>query len=458
MSYSHSFIGDNYDNYDNYDELERYLKAGITRKIKKIRRNGSSAKSKKPKRKKTKRSRKSKRKKSKPKHRRYKKNKTKKMQSGGLKPTSESIRLNEHDAQVDNTKLNDFYALMEEAGIKYPPSSFASSTLHSEKPEFSRDSIEYPILNMNASGDEITIDTSKRGIIGLSEEDTKVISPETPVHRDHEYNPKRVQATIKGNTIFVKSITPGREQEPAILTFFESIIHAVGEGDTVTISRNRKGDFIIYTTEPTTIRYLDHQAQADYLSRGGELKLGHFSLLKQPSDYEQVARSSNETYGQRSTDRILYAGTITWRHDGKALFYNNDCGRYQPDEKDTAHLANINVDFKKDLETATGEETGSAEGPGNPKLFYRPHDHKSSVERRWECKTCHELFKIQGIRKARDEWNYCYQHFPIQSIAITGGAGCGSCEACRFGVSEHCLNEGKSAKALAWEEGGFPKK
>ena len=34
MSYSHSFIGDNYDNYDNYDELERYLKAGITRKIK----------------------------------------------------------------------------------------------------------------------------------------------------------------------------------------------------------------------------------------------------------------------------------------------------------------------------------------------------------------------------------------------------------------------------------------
>ena len=101
----------------------------------------------------------------------------------------------------------------------------------------------------------------------------------------------------------------------------------MGEGDTVTISRNRKGDFIIYTTEPTTIRYLDHQAQADYLSRGGELKLGHFSLLKQPSDYEQVARSSNETYGQRSTDRILYAGTITWRHDGKALFYNNDCSK-----------------------------------------------------------------------------------------------------------------------------------
>ena len=122
-------------------------------------------------------------------------------------------------------------------------------------------------------------------------------------------------------------------------------------GKSVTVHRNRKGDFIIYTSDKTTIRYLDDQVKIDYFTQGGRLKLGHFSLLRAPEDYLEVTRKS-ETNETRLEDPILYAGTITWRHDGKALFYNNDCGRYQPDKEDTVYLAKMNPEFNMDMETA----------------------------------------------------------------------------------------------------------
>jgi hypothetical protein len=371
---------------------------------------------------------------------------------GGLKPTALGIELNKGDPQIDNTELITFYASMRAKGIEYPPSSFDSSTLHSEKPEFSRYSIEYPITAKIAEN-AIRINTSERGILGLSVADTESISPESPIHRDHPYNPKRVQAKIKGRTYFVKSITS--DEVGVILTLFDDLAEEVSPGDIVTVERNRKGDFIIYTTNSDTIRYLDNQAQVDYLSQGGESKLGHFSLLEKPDDYQEVRRAQQETPSSRQNDKILYAGTITWRHDGAALFYNNDCGRYQPDSADGDYLAEKNSAFDKSKETATVDETD-----GNPKLFYRSHDHASKLVRTrlWRCagRCGRDFEKILALRRAPDGSNCCYDCFPTDHISRGSEAGaCEQCDGCDV-APEYCMNEGKSRRDQAWDAAPLP--
>jgi len=379
---------------------------------------------------------------------------------GGLKPTAEGIELNKDDPQIDNTELIAFYASMGEQGIEYPPSSFDASTLHSEKEEFSKYSIEYPIT-AKISGSMIRIDTSKRGIIGLSVADTESISPKSPIHRDHPYNPKRVRAKIKGRIYYVKSIIS--DKDGVILTLFDNLVEEVSPRDIVTVERNRKGDFIIYNPPPAVqgapkgpmiIRYLDNQAQVDYLSQVGESKLGHFSLLENPTHYQGVIRAQRETPSSRQNDTILYAGTITWRHDGAALFYNNDCGRYQPDSADADYLAEINSAFDKNKETATVDETDGA-----PKLFYRSHDHASNLVRThlWRCAgSCGRDYEtITSLRLALNGKNYCYNCFPIPpSIPEPKTGGCENCEGCDI-APEYCMNEGISRRDQAWKAAPF---
>ena len=329
---------------------------------------------------------------------------------------------NRDDPQINNSKLEDFYITMEREGIKYPPREFDSSILHSAKEEFACESIEYEILEKGRNN--ITIDTSKRGIRGLTEEETEVIS-QGGIHRDHVYNPYRVIATINRNPYFVKEINNG------IVTLFDNISGDVKIGDKVTISRNRQGDFIIYTKNPTTIKYLDVQTQLDYKSRGLPLKIGHFSLLNNETDYTTTtSRSANETNETRSLDKILYAGTITWREDGRALFYNNDCGRYQPDDNDANYLAIINPEFKKDIVTATKVETGVED-----KVFYRSHDHNK--DKYGYCFKCRKNFSVKNLRRRKDEVGsegaklYCNGCWPTHP--------CGKCDVCMFGASEYCM-------------------
>ena len=360
---------------------------------------------------------------------------TKKNMKGGLKPTEKSSIINISDPQVDNDALLKFYGENQEeitdaSGNRiylYPPMEFPSSVLHSGDILFNRYSITYDVTEIE--GNQIMINTDKICILTISEEDTEVISPGLKgVHRHHEYNPKRIQATIGGETFFVKEIIMIDENNSIINLFEEDVNGKTVNGENVTVQRNRKGDFIIYKDDPTTIRYLDNQLQGDYSISGKHLKLGHYSLLKRPEDYTTQIRG-RETDATRSGDTILYAGTITWRHDGKALFYNNDCGRYQPDEEDAVYLAKQNPEFVLDKITATNEETG-----GDPKEFYRSHDNSSSIE--YKCSRCEQWFLSENIRMKAGKY-YCRTHFPE--------GACGDCRACVHGEYDFCESE-------SWED------
>jgi hypothetical protein len=355
---------------------------------------------------------------------------TKKNMKGGLKPTERSLGINISDPQVDNRALLKFYGenqreLTDASGNRiylYPPMEFHSSVLHSGDILFNRYSITYDVTGIE--GNQITINTDKICILTISEKNTKVISPDEGVHRHHEYNPERIQATIGGETFFVKEIIMIDEENSIINLFEEDVIGKTVNGENVTVQRNRKGDFIIYKDDPTTIRYLDNQLQGDYSISDKHLKLGHFSLLKRPEDYTTQIRG-RETDATRSGDTILYAGTITWRHDGKALFYNGDCGRYQPDEKDAVYLAKQNPEFVLDKITATNEETGGA-----PKEFYRLHDHNETQA--YKCSRCKQWFSSENIRMKAENY-YCRKHFPK--------GACGACVACDGGRWDYCESE-----------------
>jgi len=436
---------------------------------------------------------------------------TKKNMKAGLKPTKRSFQLNTDDPQVDNGALEAFYRdnqgeINDASGNKillYPPMEFLSSALHSGDSRFNRYSITYDVETID--NNKITIKTVKRGIIPISEEDTKVISPGAEgIHRHHEYNPKRIQATIGDETFFVKEISR-IDNNYSIITLFEDDVDGKTiSGERVTVQRNRKGDFIIYGDDPKTIRYLDNQLQRDYSISGNPLKLGHFSLLKTPEDYTIYKADGNpllrdrETDVTRSGDPILYAGTITWRHDGKALFYNNECGRYEPDREDAVFLANMNPDFKMDKTTATSVETG-----GESKKFYRPYDHVSDLERRcsnckgWfstdkifflgytesglplrKCVYCYDeeqeferrqleeptsvptsrpsteivcsnpnCFISSNLRVGKAHKPYCYKHF-VYNDDGKGDAPCYSCDICREGYADHCVSN--TPKDRAW--------
>jgi len=342
---------------------------------------------------------------------------TEKNMKGGLKPDSDAIKINKDSPQVNNSNLEDFYKLMEEEGIKYSSKEFDSSILHEPKGDFSRESIDYKILSVGDDNRSITVDTTKRGIRELTEQSSPIT---------HESCPDRVIATINGSKYNVKEI------DDNVVTLFDAISEHVVNG-TVTISRNRSGDFIIYTNKPTTIRYLDAQAQSDYKSREFELKIGHFSLLASEEDYQAVAREPElVTKDEREKDIILYAGTIMWKPDGSAYRYNNNCGRYAPDDDDADFLAFKNPHFNKNIITATVEETGES------KKFYKPHAAWSmwwgkcqgenpgrkcllSGSAGWK-ESYHPLMKL---RIARDGKKYCIDCFPKREPCL-------KCAACGY--------------------------
>lgn len=426
----------------------------------------------------------------------------KKIMKGGLKPTRQATQINESDEQVPYSGLELFYRenqgeITDASGDKillYPPMEFPSSVLHSGDDIFNRYSINYDVTKIE--GNQITINTDKRGIIPISEDDTEVISP-IGIHRHHEYNPKRIQATIGGETFFVKEIKKINNDSSIITLFEEDVNGKTITGRNVIVQRNRKGDFIIYNDNPTTIRYLDNQLQRDYSISDNHLKLGHFSLLKTPEDYTTQIRG-RETDDTRSEDTILYAGTITWRHDGKALFYNNDCGRYQPDEEDAVYLAKQNPGFDLDKITATSVETDD-----NPKKFYRPYDHASGLEgicgdcKKWvirsnliflgttesglpllKCIDCYHRGRELEVRQLKEPTSaptshppprscsdpncnissnlrygrllkpYCYKHF-VYNDDGKHDAPCYDCEICREGCVDLCVSN--TPKDRAWK-------
>ena len=133
---------------------------------------------------------------------------TKKNMKGGLKPDSGAIKTNKDSPQVNNSKLEDFYRLMEEAEIEYSSKEFDSSILHEPKADFSRESIDYKILSVVDDNKSITVDTTERGIRKLTEQST---------HITHESSPDRVIATINGSKYYVKKI------DGNVVTLFDAI-------------------------------------------------------------------------------------------------------------------------------------------------------------------------------------------------------------------------------------------
>ena len=186
----------------------------------------------------------------------------KKDMKGGLKPTQRGTDLNRSDPQDGLKKVLTFINEQKALGITYPPLSTDSLVLHEPKLEFDRESIEYPIIR--AEENVIKIDTSERSIRPLTAEQSNPIQPDPNlgVHRHHEYHPYRVQVTIKGQTYFVKTIDENTAEQ-RVITLFEDIpseiLSEISPGDIATVSRNRQGDFVIYASDPRTIRYLDNQ-------------------------------------------------------------------------------------------------------------------------------------------------------------------------------------------------------
>ena len=430
------------DSVEKPNKKSRFFKSGKSKK--------PSFKKKKPKTKKpSKKKKSSKEKKSKKKigRRDKRRNKSKKRiprnktkMRGGLKPTELGVATNRDDPQVGRDVLLEFYQRRTGEGITYPPLSTDVSELHIPKLEFARESIEYPITSIE--GFVIKIDTSERSIRKLTSEQSQPINPNLSLHSFHDYHPYNVEATIKEISYVVKTI------DGDTITLFTPIPPGTfSVGDKVTISRNRRGDFVIYTQKPTTLRYLDNALQNDFKQFNPFEKVGHYSLLDSPYDYEQSKiRGVDAT--PRGEDTILYAGSIMWREDGRALYYNNDCGRYQPDEGDSDYLAEINPDFKKNIVTVTPKESLARAGfqvdedMGRGKKFYRKHEHKSGLL--FYCQSgpiqsraaggpdrvgisCgpHE---IDNLRKGGDGRFYCETHYP-------SSRGC-ECEGCRY--SSHC--------------------
>jgi len=361
------------------------------------------------------------------------KNKTK--MRGGLKPTQRGVDVNSR-GQDGIEKLSRFVESQAKKGITYPPLSTDSSNLHAQKLEFARESIEYPIIR--AEGNVIKIDTSERDILDLTADENAHLHVAIAQGK-HLWHPKRVQVTIKGENYFAKTITKDAD-EARIITLFEEIppefLSDISPGDIATVSRNRQGDFVIYASDPQTIRYLDNQLQRDY-ENVKKIRVGHFSLLDKSSDYEARNVRGDETDETRATDIILYAGSLVWREDGRALYYKNDCGRYQPDSADGDYLANINPAFDKSKETATAVETGVGGESGHPKKFYRPHDQQSGLE--WKCEGCNYFFPIGDLRRPkrviRDRQTpdgdpaFCRNCFPTEP--------CWECDGCEIDP-EYC--------------------
>jgi hypothetical protein len=357
------------------------------------------------------------------------KNKTK--MRGGLKPSAIGVEVNSREGQDGIEKLRNFVESQAKKGITYPPLlTLKSSELHVPKPEFAPESIEYPIISINDN--VIKIDTSERDILNLTADENAHLHVAIAQGK-HLWHPKRVQVTIKGRDYLAKTITKDDEASCTI-TLFEEIpsefLSEISPGDIATVERNRQGDFVIYARDPSTIRYLDNQLQREYIQRHGN-RVGHFSLLDEPSDYEAENVRGDETDLTRGTDKILYAGSIIWREDGRALYYKNDCGRYQPDSADGDYLAKINPQFRKDIQTATGAETGVAPSTGHPKKFYRPHDQMSGLET--PCGGCGVHFLLNELRRPKRviqrDPAYCRDCFPTSP--------CWECDECEIS-SEYC--------------------
>ena len=130
------------------------------------------------------------------------------------------------------------------------------------------------------------------------------------------------------------------------------------------------------------------------------------------------------------------------------MFYNNDCGRYQPDTADSDYLATQIKEFGKMNETASASETG-----GDPKTFYRDKDHSSAIVVTGFCRRCNEQFDQSDLRRYTDGYNYCYAHFPIDDPYRSP---CMTCSACYMGYDAECPALAKPPRRRVWDAAPFP--
>jgi len=354
---------------------------------------------------------------------------------GGLKPTKFGSEINLTDPQDDLEKLKQFIAEMERTGITYPPITLSSEGIHNPNEQLAQETIEYKVKSI-VDDRSITLEIKDQGLRPVTAEETMPIK--TGTHTEHSYHPYRVFCRINGHNYYIQECMGDS------VVFMEDIDAVIKVGELISITRNRAGDFVIYTATPTELRYLDNQLQLDY-QKYHNVRVGHLSLLDKPADYSEVVRGDGETDETRASDLILFAGEINWRAEGSAHYYLNAGGRYQPDLDDVDYLAKINPQFDRTIETAKSEETG-----GEPKLFFRKHDKMSNLV--MDCNICDKSTNITDVLK------FPYEAFPekrkgmemflwlcpacVEQAKIN--FSCGSCEACRFGMEDQCFYQDHS--------------
>jgi len=347
----------------------------------------------------------------------------KKKMKGGLKPTVNSIKINKSTPQSPSNKIESFRSAKLAEGISYSPEMIRSPTIHSPNLELARESITYPILELLPPR-QLQVDTSVRGILKLEKTDADGV-------KEGEDSPYMVTVIIGGKEYTAESIDT--ETNVANITLTEDISQPVQPTE-VTVSRNRKGDFIVYTAKPKEILYLDNQLQLEY-ELETDTTAGHYSLLRNADDYQETPRG-DETDNTRETDTILFAGLLVWSSDGIAQCYRNDCGRYHPDVNDATYFAKINTDFAK---------SG----------FFKPITLEERKKEFWGgCIICNNEFRVNDLRRGwlppnlveRPRWeNVCLKDYNEHCKKR-----CGECVDCLQGFPEYCI------KNKLWDDAELP--
>ena len=358
-----------------------------------------------------------------------KKNKRKKKNKmrGGLKPTILGQSVNNGDPQDSKDQLTEFIYEMEALGITYPPFIISSDTIHMPNLDLAQETINYKVLSID--GKSITLEINRRALRNVDEEETLPIK--VGPHTEHDWHRYRVFTIIDGKNYYIEKCSGN------VVTFMEDINGKIKENETIGITRNRAGDFVIYTKSPTKLRYLDNQLQIDYqVARGG--RVGHVSLLNNPEEYSSAGIRGDETDESREGDTILFAGEINWKCDGRALFYLNVGGRYQPDLGDVNYLAKINSQF--DLLTVTADTT---ETDGDPKFFFRAQDNVSGLV--CTCEECSNQSDVRTtlsfpghLRRPRTTKRVIFLCEKCAILALKRNA-CYDCASCNYGQYTDCV-------------------
>ena len=431
---------------------------------------------------------------------------------------------------MDN--LHTFIEEQRAKAITYPPILIQADEIRAAKPAFSRGDMTYTFTSVSSpapvdgiSTIQITLSpgepkqllemdattgyasdesaktnffhhsTEAEGMMMISRPDNVQFSLGHSPHWHAIYAKK-----IKIETIKVISTTGELKDQPVVaITLWDNLsedkLSALrGLTGTLTITRNRVGDFLVYTNNPREIRYLDNQLQLDY-ALAGRKRVGHRTLLNRPGDYQGHIDPKTRTRTDRAADTILYAGAIQWDEQGIIYSYNNDCGRYRPMEEDRTYFESIVPEFaqpnahkkelykdvsknrysyysvkcekcgiyipnpKPDNKMSGDVKVVNARGGPNESLFNRPTqraDGGPAVEFNI-CRMCalKEDYSVKITTKKNPdgskfvhpiEWNQATKDKNYIDSEIYFNTACDNCELCDASMQEYCDN------MLPWHE------